>query len=70
MEKNLGPPATVHTNMIIRYPCVECGCIVELDTRKIRCRKCLDKEARKLLKAKLGSRTIDPTQLRKALGIE
>ena len=52
--------------------CCECGGYVAIDLDKIRCKKCLDKQARELLRRKLGSRAgnIDPGALKKALGLE
>ena len=51
--------------------CIECGDDVVLDTSKVKCKKCLDKQVRILLKRKLGSRAgnIDPGALKKALGL-
>jgi len=50
--------------------CTECGADVELDLNKVKCKKCLDIQARELLRRKLGRNKIDPSQLKKALGID
>ena len=56
----------------ITVKCRNCGRPVVLELKKVKCKKCLDKEAKQILRARLGGgkKNIDPKMLKKALGLE